>query len=86
MKGSHPEAIQEIKAKSVKFSDSKVKMFPDHVKVIGDGAFFSQLMQMRDGYLDGHQVSHKCSEDPSVISRKVYRVNGSRRQMSPRTQ
>ena len=57
MKGSHPEAIQEIKAKSAKFSDSKVKMFPDHVKVIGDGAFFSQLMQMKDGYLDGHQVS-----------------------------
>merc|ERR1712012_1418908 len=26
-----------------------------HVKVIGDGAFFSQLMQMKDGYLDGHQ-------------------------------
>ena len=30
-------------------------MFPDHVKVIGDGAFFSQLMQMKDGYTDGHQ-------------------------------
>ena len=30
-------------------------MFPDHVKVIGDGAFFSQLMQMQEGYTDGHQ-------------------------------
>ena len=44
-------------------------MFTDHVKVrnfdlektnllfvqvIGDGAFFSQLMQMKDGYTDGH--------------------------------
>ena len=24
------------------------------VQVIGDGAFFSQLMQMKDGYTDGH--------------------------------
>ena len=56
MRGSHEEAIEEIRVKSSKFSDSKVKMFPDHVKVIGDGAFFSQLMQMKDGYLDGHQV------------------------------
>ena len=62
MKGSHPEAIQEIRSKSAKFSDDKVKMFPDHVKVIGDGAFFSQLMQMKDGYLDGHQV---CIKDKS---------------------
>ena len=23
-------------------------------KVIGDGAFFSQLMQMKEGYTDGH--------------------------------
>ena len=30
-------------------------MFDDHVKVIGDGAFFSQLMQMKDGYTDGHK-------------------------------
>ena len=29
-------------------------MFDNHVKVIGDGAFFSQLMQMKDGYTDGH--------------------------------
>ena len=35
-------------------SANQVKMFPDHVKVIGDGAFFSQLMQMKDGYTDGH--------------------------------
>ena len=29
-------------------------MFDNHIKVIGDGAFFSQLMQMKDGYTDGH--------------------------------
>ena len=33
MKGSHSEAIKEIRRKSKTFSDSKVKMFPDHVKV-----------------------------------------------------
>ncbi len=27
---------------------------PKQVKLLADGAFYSQLMQMRDGYLDGH--------------------------------
>lgn len=34
-------------------------MFGNHVKVIGDGAFFSQLMQMKDGYTDGHNGKKK---------------------------
>ena len=54
MTGSHKEAIKEIRRKAESFSDSKVIMFSDHVKVFADGAFFSQLMQMKDGYTDGH--------------------------------
>ena len=34
-------------------------MFDNHIKVIGDGAFFSQLMQMKDGYTDGHNGKKK---------------------------
>ena len=45
--------------------DQKFVMFDNHIKVIGDGAFFSQLMQMKDGYTDGHNGKKigyfKCS-------------------------
>ena len=60
---------QAIKEKATELNNSQLHMFTDHVKVrnfdlektnllfvqvIGDGAFFSQLMQMKDGYTDGH--------------------------------
>ena len=31
-----------------------VQFLPNQVKLLADGAFYSQLMQMEDGYLDGH--------------------------------
>jgi predicted amidohydrolase YtcJ len=31
------------------------RYYPKQVKMFTDGAIFSQLMQMRDGYLDGHK-------------------------------
>jgi predicted amidohydrolase YtcJ len=33
----------------------KVRFLPGQVKLYADGAIVSQLMQMKDGYLDGHQ-------------------------------
>ncbi|MCP3994097.1 MAG: amidohydrolase [bacterium] len=37
------------------FGDNdKVRFFDKHVKLLADGAIVSQLMMMRDGYLDGH--------------------------------
>lgn len=32
----------------------KVSFFPKQIKLFADGAIISQLMQMKDGYLDGH--------------------------------
>ncbi|WP_087016125.1 amidohydrolase [Thaumasiovibrio subtropicus] len=32
----------------------QVKWMPNHVKLFADGAMYSQLMQMKDGYTDGH--------------------------------
>ena len=29
--------------------------FPKQIKLFADGAIISQLMQMKDGYLDGHK-------------------------------
>ena len=48
----------------------KFIIFNDHVKVIGDGAFFSQLMQMKDGYLDGHEGKISCIE-PRVATYRI---------------
>lgn len=35
-------------------SEGKVRFLPGHIKFLADGAIISQLMQMKDGYLDGH--------------------------------
>jgi len=35
--------------------DGKVRFFEKQVKILFDGAIISQLMQMKDGYLDGHE-------------------------------
>jgi hypothetical protein len=32
----------------------KLRFFPHQIKLFADGAIISQLMQMKDGYLDGH--------------------------------
>ncbi|MBL8002292.1 MAG: amidohydrolase [Flavobacteriales bacterium] len=34
--------------------EGKVRFLPGHIKFLADGAIISQLMQMKDGYLDGH--------------------------------
>ena len=53
------------KVSNFQVSGQKFVMFDNHIKVIGDGAFFSQLMQMKDGYTDGHNGKKigyfKCS-------------------------
>ena len=52
--GNHSAAIEKIFEKSESLNSSQVHLYTDHVKVIADGGFFSLLMQMKDGYTDGH--------------------------------
>lgn len=33
---------------------ANIRFLPKQVKLLADGAFYSQLMQLQDGYLDGH--------------------------------
>ncbi|GAA3560817.1 amidohydrolase [Snuella lapsa] len=56
MKGSNEEALAFIKSMdTVKaYNRSNVKFLPKQVKLFSDGAIYSQLMQMKDGYTDGH--------------------------------
>lgn len=35
-------------------SNAQIQYLPKQVKLLADGAFYSQLMQMDEGYLDGH--------------------------------
>ncbi len=36
-------------------SEGKVRFLDKQIKILADGAIISQLMKMKDGYLDGHQ-------------------------------
>jgi predicted amidohydrolase YtcJ len=49
---SPDEALADARQQVAKASSGKVSMLDGHVKLFADGAIISQLMQMRDGYLD----------------------------------
>ena len=52
--GDYQKTAEHIKKVAGKLSDDQVIMYPDHVKRFCDRAFYSQLMQMADAYMDGH--------------------------------
>ena len=54
MKGGNQEALTFIKTLP-NYSADNIKFLPNQVKLFADGAIYSQLMQMKDGYTDGHQ-------------------------------
>jgi len=49
---SHVKAISQIKFEASKIRGKKFTMYDNRVKFMNDGAFFSQAMQMVDGYTD----------------------------------
>jgi predicted amidohydrolase YtcJ len=50
------QAVADAETQVAWAADGKVRLLPKHVKLFADGAIISQLMQMRDPYLDeaGH--------------------------------
>lgn len=44
------DTLESLPARNTEY----VSFLPKQVKILADGAFYSQLMQMEDGYLDGH--------------------------------
>lgn len=56
MKGGNGEAMAFMETLDTvrSFNHSNVKFLPKQVKLFSDGAIYSQLMQMKDGYTDGH--------------------------------
>ncbi len=47
-------AIADAERQVAMAPEGKVSFFPKTIKLFADGAIVSQLMQMKDGYLDGH--------------------------------
>ncbi|MGI9222540.1 MAG: amidohydrolase [Woeseiaceae bacterium] len=62
------QAVEELVST---FGDNqKVRYFEGHIKMLVDGAIVSQLMMMRDGYLDGHHGEWiQKPEEIEVISK-----------------
>ncbi|VVS92628.1 amidohydrolase [Desulfoluna spongiiphila] len=48
------KAVSVSRDMTHRLNGEHVKWVPDQIKLFTDGAVFSQLMQMKDGYLDGH--------------------------------
>ena len=57
MKGGNQEAMAFIEtlATAEDLNSQNVRFLPKQVKLFADGAIYSQLMQMKDGYTDGHE-------------------------------
>ncbi|MCP4803458.1 MAG: amidohydrolase family protein [Bacteroidetes bacterium] len=56
MKGGNKEAMSFMETLDTAraYNRSNVNFLPKQVKLFSDGAIYSQLMQMKDGYTDGH--------------------------------
>ena len=54
MKGGNEQALAFTRALDEKYNTDNIKFLPNQIKLFSDGAIYSQLMQMQDGYTDGH--------------------------------
>jgi len=54
----------------------KLQFFEKQIKLFADGAIISQLMQMKDGYLDGHHGEWMILPDELAKRAKLYWNNG----------
>jgi len=54
LKYSGDELLKETE-KLMTWGEGKCQYLPKQVKLFSDGAIFSQMMQLRDGYTDGHK-------------------------------
>ena len=61
-----PEVMIGETRKLMSWGEGRSRWLPQQVKLFSDGAIFSQLMMMRDGYTDGHQGAWLM--DPDVFS------------------
>ena len=54
MKGGNEQALAFTRTLDEKYNTDNIKFLPNQIKLFSDGAIYSQLMQMENGYTDGH--------------------------------
>ena len=54
MKGGNKEAMDFMETLENTYSTDNIHFLPKQVKLFSDGAIYSQAMQMKDDYIDGH--------------------------------
>jgi predicted amidohydrolase YtcJ len=54
MKGGNNEAMAFMETLEKNYNTENIHFLPKQVKLFADGAIYSQLMQMKDNYIDGH--------------------------------
>ncbi len=54
MKGGNKEAMAFMETLDSLYNTDNIQFLPKQVKLFSDGAIYSQLMQMKDNYTDGH--------------------------------
>ena len=55
MKGGNEEAMAFMETLDETYNTDNIHFLPKQVKLFSDGAIYSQLMQMKEGYTDGHE-------------------------------
>jgi predicted amidohydrolase YtcJ len=66
------DATEEQIAVSPEGAGKKVMFFPGQIKLFADGAIISQLMQMKDGYTDGHKGEWLMAPEQLEERAKLY--------------
>ena len=66
------DATEEQIAVAPEGAGKKLMFFPNQIKLFADGAIISQLMQMKDGYTDGHKGEWITAPGDLEKSAKLY--------------
>ena len=68
------EAVVDAEKQVARASTGKVRLLPKQVKLFADGAIISQLMQMRDPYLDDAGRPDLCHHGEWMMQPEVFRA------------
>lgn len=68
------DAVADAQAQVARASSGKVRLLPNRVKLFADGAIISQLMQMRDPYLDDAGQPDLCHHGEWMMQPEVFRA------------
>lgn len=68
------DAVADAEAQVARASSGKVRLLPKQVKLFADGAIISQLMQMRDPYLDDTGHPDLCHHGEWMMQPEIFRA------------